>query len=104
MEHYTVETAGDGQEALKKGQANKYDLIVMDFMLPFMDGLEVCKRLRQDKIATPILLLTARDLSADWLTGQSAVVDDYLIKPFIFSEFLARIKNLLQSKAAVKQA
>lgn len=104
MERYGVDIANDGKEALEKALINNYDLIVMDFMLPLMDGIEVCKKLRQQKIYIPILLLTARDIDETWLAEQDAGVNDYLIKPFVFSDFLARIKTLLRRGKALKLA
>jgi len=102
MEHYTVEVAYDGQEALEKCGVNNYDLIILDIMLPRIDGIEVCKKLRQKKIETPIIMLTARDTVEDRINGLDAGADDYLIKPFAFGELVARIRALLRREKTVK--
>ena len=77
-------------------EMNEYDLIILDLMLPKMDGLEVLTRLRDKKVSTPILLLTAKDAVEDKVTGLNKGADDYLTKPFAFSELLARIRSLLR--------
>lgn len=102
MEHYTVDTAYDGEEALEKAEINNYDLIILDVMLPKMDGLAVCRRLRENKIETPIIMLTARDTVDDRVKGLDAGADDYLIKPFAFGELIARIRALLRREKSVK--
>jgi len=102
MEHYTVEAAYDGKEALEKCEVNNYDLIILDIMLPKMDGVEVCKKLRAKKIETPIIMLTARDTVEDRINGLDAGADDYLIKPFSFGELVARIRALLRRERTVK--
>lgn len=103
MEHYTVELAADGQEALDKAQINDYDLIILDIMLPKLDGLEVCRMLRNDKNTTPIIMLTARDTIDDRINGLDSGADDYLVKPFSFGELLARIRALLRRERTVKE-
>ena len=95
-ETYAVDIAPDGEEGLLLGEQNQYDLIILDLMLPKIDGLEVLSTLRGRKIKTPILLLTAKDSIEDKVTGLNQGADDYLTKPFAFSELLARIRVLLR--------
>ena len=102
MEHYTVDTAYDGEEALAKAEINTYDLIILDIMLPKIDGIEVCRQLRDKKIETPIIMLTARDTVEDRIKGLDVGADDYLIKPFAFGELVARIRALLRREKTVK--
>ena len=102
MEHYTVETAYDGEEALEKAELNNYDLIILDIMLPKVDGIEVCRILREKKIETPIVMLTARDTVDDRIKGLDAGADDYLTKPFAFGELVARVRALLRREKTVK--
>ncbi len=102
MEHYTVDVAYDGKEALEKAEINSYDLIILDIMLPEVDGIEVCKKLREKKVDTPIIMLTARDTVEDRVKGLDAGADDYLIKPFAFGELVARIRALLRREKTVK--
>ncbi|MBI2957469.1 MAG: response regulator transcription factor [Chloroflexi bacterium] len=96
-EGYTVETASSGQEALDKARDNAPDLVVLDVLMPGMDGFEVARRLRQGG-ETPILMLTAKGTVADKVTGLDAGADDYLVKPFEFEELLARIRALLRRR------
>jgi DNA-binding response OmpR family regulator len=91
---YTVETALDGLTALQMTRENKYDAIVLDRMLPRLDGLSVLKEMRKEKNETPVLLLTAKDEPSERVAGLEAGADDYLIKPFFTEELLARIKVL----------
>lgn len=102
MDHYTVETAYDGEEALEKIEVNDYDLIILDIMLPKLDGIEVCKRVREKKIEAPIIMLTAKDTVDDRVKGLDAGADDYLGKPFAFGELLARIRALLRREKSTK--
>jgi heavy metal response regulator len=95
-ETYAVDIAPDGEEGLLLGEQNQYDLIILDLMLPKIDGLEVLSTLRGRKIETPILLLTAKDSVEDKVAGLNQGADDYLTKPFAFSELLARIRVLLR--------
>ncbi len=95
-ETYAVDVAVDGEEGFAMAEANQYDLIVLDLMLPKIDGLEVLTRCRENKISTPIILLTAKDSVEDKVTGLNKGADDYLTKPFAFSELLARIRSLLR--------
>ncbi|MEA3398242.1 MAG: response regulator transcription factor [Patescibacteria group bacterium] len=102
MEHYTIDTAYDGAEALEKTEVNNYDLIILDIMLPKIGGIEACKKIREKKIETPIIMLTARDTVEDRIKGLDAGADDYLIKPFAFGELVARIRALLRREKIVK--
>ncbi len=95
-ETYAVDAAHDGEEGFHLASMNQYDMIILDLMLPNMDGLEVLTRLRDKKINTPILLLTAKDAIEDKVTGLNKGADDYLTKPFAFSELLARVRSLLR--------
>ena len=95
FEGYTVQVAEDGTQALQLARLEAPDLVVLDVMLPGMDGLEICRRLRQG-MAAPILMLTARDAVPDRIAGLDSGADDYLVKPFDFDELLARIRALLR--------
>jgi two-component system response regulator MprA len=93
---YTVGTAVDGEAALVAARDRPPDVVVLDVMLPGVDGLEVCRRLRLGDAALPILMLTARDRIPDRVAGLDAGADDYLVKPFDFDELLARLRALLR--------
>ncbi len=95
-EGYAVDTSGDGAEALWRATETQYDAIVLDIMLPSMDGLEVTRRLRAGGRWTPVLLLTARDAVDDRVVGLDAGADDYLVKPFSFAELAARVRALVR--------
>jgi heavy metal response regulator len=95
-EKYSVDVAKDGEEALYLVDVNSYDLIILDLMLPKHDGLTVCKQIREKKINTPVLILTARSQVHDRIKGFNVGADDYLGKPFAFAELLARIRALLR--------
>lgn len=95
-EFYTVDVAENGADGLLIANSNGYDLMVLDIMLPEMNGIELCKRLREKGIKTPILMLTAIDSLSSKVEGLESGADDYLTKPFAFSELLARIKALLR--------
>ena len=95
-ETYAVDIAADGEEGLYMGGQNQYDLIILDLMLPKINGLDILSSLRDKKIAIPILLLTAKDSVEDKVKGLNLGADDYLTKPFAFSELLARIRVLLR--------
>lgn len=95
-EGYSVEAAGDGIPALKQHRARRADLIVLDLMLPEMDGFEVLSALRQAQDAVPVLMLTARGSEEDRVQGLSLGADDYLVKPFSLLEFIARVKAILR--------
>lgn len=93
---YQVKTVMDGKSAFELATKVKFDLIVLDLMIPDMDGLEVCKQLRQNKISTPILMLTAKDDEFDKVLGLELGADDYLTKPFSPREVVARIRAILR--------
>jgi two-component system, OmpR family, response regulator MprA len=93
---YTVDLATDGEEALSIAHANPPDLVVLDVMLPGLDGFEVCRRLRAGDKDLPILMLTGKDQVPDRVAGLNAGADDYLVKPFAFDELEARIRALLR--------
>jgi len=96
-EGYTVDTAADGKEALTKARDREPDLVILDIMMPGIDGIEVAKRLRQGG-DVPILMLTAKGTVADKVTGFESGADDYLVKPFAFDELLARVRALLRRR------
>jgi heavy metal response regulator len=97
-EGYSVDVADDGEQGYFLATTEKYDLIVLDLMLPKMDGLSLCRNLREKGLAVPILMLTAKDRVRDKVVGLDAGADDYLTKPFAFEEFLARCRALLRKK------
>jgi heavy metal response regulator len=97
-EYYAVDCAYDGEEALYMVEANDYDLMILDIMLPKIDGLEVLKGVRDKKVPLPVLMLTAKDSVEDVVKGLDAGGDDYLTKPFAFAELLARVRALLRRK------
>jgi len=96
-EGHTVEVAADGPGALVAARDRPPDLVVLDVMLPGLDGVEVCRRLRQGS-DVPILMLTARDAISDRVSGLDAGADDYLVKPFAYDELLARVRALLRRR------
>jgi two-component system OmpR family response regulator len=93
-EGYAVDRAGDGHEAIWLAEQVPYDAIVLDVMIPGRDGMEVCRHLRREGSATPVLLLTARDDVDDRVNGLDSGADDYLTKPFSFAELYARLRAL----------
>lgn len=95
-EFYNVDIAHDGEEALEKVKFNSYDFIILDLMIPKIDGLTVCKKIRDKNITIPILILTAKDDVSDKIAGLDAGADDYVVKPFSFAEISARIRALLR--------
>jgi len=95
-ESYAVDVANDGSEGYRTAVADDYDVIILDIMLPEMNGYEVCRALRNDGNKTPILMLTARDAERDIVEGLDTGADDYLAKPFSFDVLLARIRVLLR--------
>lgn len=101
-EGYSVDTVYDGEEAEYAGETTPYDLVILDVMLPKKDGIEVCRELRAKKAIVPILMLTARDSVEDRVTGLDSGADDYLTKPFAFSELLARVRALLRRELSSK--
>ncbi len=101
-EHYSVDGCADGQKAWEYIQMTAYDGIILDIMLPKMDGLTVLKKMRAAGKKTPVLLLTARDSVEDRVKGLDSGADDYLIKPFAFEELLARIRVMLRRNSNVQ--
>lgn len=95
-EYYSVDVALDGKEGLKLALEEEYDLMILDVMLPFRDGISITKDVRNNRIMTPILLLTARSAVEDKVEGLDSGADDYITKPFSFEEFLARVRALLR--------
>jgi two-component system OmpR family response regulator len=93
-EGHAADVATEGEQALWMAQAAPFDAIVLDVMLPGIDGFEVCRRLRASDVWAPVLMLTARDAVEDRVTGLDAGADDYLMKPFAFDELLARLRAL----------
>lgn len=98
-EHHSVDVAPDGDEALALAITNDYDVIVLDLLLPRLNGLAVCQELRARNVATPILMVTAKDSVQDRVTGLNVGADDYLTKPFAFDELLARVNALARRRA-----
>ena len=96
LEGYVVEQASDGQEALERIGHSVPDLVVLDVLMPNIDGLETCRRVRALEISVPVLMLTARDAVSDRVEGLDAGADDYLVKPFALAELLARVRALLR--------
>ncbi|GIW72740.1 MAG: DNA-binding response regulator [Planctomycetota bacterium] len=96
---HAVDLAADGERALREGLSRRYELIVLDLMLPRLDGVEVCRRLRQQGVRTPLLMLTARGREDDRVQGLQAGADDYVPKPFSVRELLARVEALLRRRA-----
>jgi two-component system OmpR family response regulator len=95
-ESHAVDIARTGDDALWMAKAAEYDAVVLDLMLPGVDGIEVCRRLREDGVWAPVLMLTARDAVEDRIAGLDAGADDYLPKPFSFAELLARLRALMR--------
>ena len=93
---FKVAVARDGETGLQQARADKFDLLIVDIMLPQKDGMEVVRELRTSHIGTPVLFLTARDSVRDRVKGLELGADDYLVKPFAFSELLARVRSILR--------
>jgi two-component system, OmpR family, response regulator MprA len=98
---FQVELSEDGDTALERLRGGTFDLVVLDVMMPGADGVEVCERLRAERNALPVLMLTARDAVRDRVTGLEAGADDYLVKPFANEELVARVRALLRRGASV---
>jgi DNA-binding response OmpR family regulator len=101
-EAYAVDNAYDGEEAQYMAEITPFDLIILDIMLPKKDGVTVCRELRAKKVNTPILMLTAKDTTEDKVIGLDSGADDYQVKPFAFTELLARVRALLRREALPK--
>jgi len=101
-EAYAVDCVHDGEEGLYYAENTSYNLIILDIMMPKIDGLEMCRRLRAKKNLTPVLMLTAKDAVEDRVAGLDTGADDYLVKPFAFPELLARVRALLRRESGVK--
>ena len=95
-ERYAVDLASEGEDGLALAELTPYDLIVLDLMLPGLDGFQILRRLRDDGVATPVIILTARNAVDDKIRGLDLGADDYLTKPFAFEELLARVRALLR--------
>lgn len=93
---YTVDVASDGRTGVQMAISGQYDLLILDWMLPKISGLEICQRVRSQALSTPVLFLTAKDTLDDRVDGLDAGADDYLVKPFELRELLARIRALLR--------
>jgi len=103
-EGYAVEVVSDGREAVSRGSEYDYDTIVLDVMLPELDGFSVCGELRSRGRWAPVLMLTARDATEDRIRGLDVGADDYLVKPFAFGELLARVRALIRRGAGERPA
>lgn len=101
---YVVLFAGDGEEALGLVESQRPDLVILDVLLPFMDGLTACRRLRARGDDVPVMMLTARDTIGDRVTGLETGADDYLAKPFATDELIARVRALLRRRAVTASA
>ena len=101
---HVVEVATDGPAGLQLASSGSYDVVVLDVMLPGMDGFEVCRTLRERAVWTPVLMLTARDAVADRVSGLDHGADDYLVKPFAFTELLGRLRALMRRGTPARPA
>ncbi len=102
-QHYVVEIASDGEAGWDYAQAAEYNLILLDLMLPRLDGISLCKRLRTSRYLGFVLMLTAKDTTTDKVIGLDAGADDYLVKPFELEELAARIRALLRRPSEIRQ-
>jgi two-component system, OmpR family, response regulator len=103
-EGYAVDVTRDGIDAEWMASENEYDCIVLDVMLPGIDGVQVCRRLRESEVWSPIVMVTARDAIADRVRGLDAGADDYVVKPFSFDELLARVRALTRRRPGERPA
>jgi heavy metal response regulator len=101
-EHYSVDVAHDGERGALLAETQGYDLLILDVMLPKLSGIEMTRRLRASRLATPILMLTAKTATEDKVAGLDSGADDYLTKPFAFAELLARVRSLLRRGSTEK--
>lgn len=97
-EGYAVDAAYDGEEGLFLAKTNEYDLILLDLMIPKIDGLALCRKLKKEKVKAPVIMLTAKDTVKDKVMGLDSGADDYLTKPFAFEELLARIRAIFRKR------
>lgn len=104
QETYSVDVANNGKRALELALGEPYDLIILDLLLPGLDGISVLRELRRQRMSTPVLILTARKEVDDRVSGLDAGADDYLVKPFAFSELLARVRALLRRQGPDRSA
>lgn len=102
-DYYSVDIALDGKEGDRMALSEEYDLIILDIMLPYKDGISILKDIRDAKLSTPVLMLTAKDNVADKVLGLDSGADDYLAKPFAFDELLARVRALLRRNSTEKK-
>jgi len=102
-EGYAVDNAFDGQTGFDMAVENEYDIIILDLMLPGLDGITLCKKLREEGNHTPILMLTAREAVKDRVIGLDAGADDYMTKPFAFEELLARVRVILRKRPITQE-
>jgi two-component system, OmpR family, response regulator MprA len=103
LERYEVVSAGDGHQALERLSEDSYEAVILDVSMPYLDGLEVCRRLRRSGDRTPVLMLTAREGIDDRVAGLDAGADDYLVKPFALRELMARMRALLRRTGEEEQ-
>ncbi|HVK38056.1 MAG TPA: response regulator transcription factor [Candidatus Kapabacteria bacterium] len=101
-QHYSVDVAGDGQTGAELALVNDYDLLILDIMLPGLDGRAVCRRVREEGLLTPILMLTALGSAGDVITGLDSGADDYLTKPFDYGVLLARVRSLTRRRSELR--
>ncbi len=99
LQKYAVDVANNGKDGLDFAIGEEFSLIILDIMLPGMDGIEICKRIRAEGIHTPVLMLTARGQISDKVTGLDVGADDYMVKPFSFEELFARVRALVRRPA-----
>jgi heavy metal response regulator len=102
-DYYSVDIALDGKEGARLALSEEYDLIILDIMLPFKDGISILKDIRTENISTPVLMLTAKDNVEDKVLGLDSGADDYLAKPFAFDELLARVRSLMRRTSTEKK-
>jgi DNA-binding response OmpR family regulator len=99
-EGFAVDTVFEGKEGLSKSHSKDYDVIVLDLMLPEVDGLTILRKMRENKVLTPVIILTAKDMTEDKIKGLNLGADDYMAKPFAFDELLARVHALIRRNSS----